>query len=166
MRRASLSGLTAGLFFFSVSAWSQANSCDLNADGKVDSADVQSAISMSLGTSPCTANIAGANICDVVIVQRVINASLGGACITSTGIHSVSLTWAASTSSGVTSYKVYRGTTSGGPYTLLSTLGVATSYTDNSVTSGLTYYYVVTAVDSNNNQSSNSNQAPAVIPVP
>lgn len=166
MRRAS-SVLTAGLFFFSVSAWSQINSCDLTLDGKVDAADVQAAINMSLGTSPCTAAIAGANICNVVVVQRVINASLpGGTCITSTGIHSVSLTWTASTSSGVTGYKVSRGTASGGPYTLLATLGVATSYMDNTVLSGQTYYYVVTAVDSSNNPSPNSNEAPAIVPVP
>ena len=168
MRRALPSVLTAGLFFFSVSAWAQSNACDLTNDGKVDASDVQSAINMSLGLSTCSANIYGSNVCNVVVVQRVINASLGGTCLTGTGTvaHSVSLTWNASTSSNVTGYKVYRGTTSGGPYALLSSGGTTTSSTDNSVLSGTTYYYVVTALDSSNAESSYSNQAQAVIPVP
>ncbi len=166
MNRTTLSILTAGLLMCSASAWSQTNSCDLTADGKVDAADVQAAINMSLGLSPCSANIAGVNVCNIVVVQRVVNASLGGSCVTSMGIHSVSLTWTASTSSGVAGYKVYRGTASGGPYTLVGSVGLTTSYTDNTVMSGTTYYYVVTAVDSNNNVSPNSNQAQAVVPVP
>ena len=165
MRRAS-SVLSVGLFFCSISAWSQTNICDLTLDGKVDSADVQAAINMSLGISPCTASIAGPSICNIIVVQRVVNASMGGACVTSTGLHTVALTWTPSTSTGVTGYKVSRATTSGGPYTLLSTLGTVSSYTDTTVQSGLTYYYVVTAVDSSNNSSPNSNQAQAVIPIP
>jgi hypothetical protein len=166
MRRALQFVFAAGLFFFSVSARGQSNACDLTADGRVDASDVQSAINMSLGLSSCAANIYGSNVCNVVVVQRVINASLGGACLTGTGTvaHSVSLNWNASTSSGVTGYKVYRGTTSGGPYSLLSNVSAA-SLTDNNVASGQTYYYVVTAVSSSA-ESSYSNQAQAIIPVP
>jgi hypothetical protein len=133
----------------------------------VDASDVQAAINMSLGVSSCRANIYGTNVCNVVVVQRVVNASLGGSCLTGTGTvaHSVTLNWNASTSSNVTGYKVYRGTTSGGPYALLSAPGKVTSATDNNVTSGATYYYVVTAVSSSA-ESSYSNQAKAVIPVP
>jgi len=80
--------------------------------------------------------------------------------------HSVALSWNASTSS-VVGYNVYRGTQSGGPYTKLnSSLEPATAYTDASVSSGTTYYYVATAVDSNNVESSYSNQAVAQIPSP
>jgi hypothetical protein len=167
MRRASPFILTAGLLTLSVSARAQINACDLTQYGQVNSADVQAAINMALGISPCTANIFGAGVCNVVVVQRVINASLpGGTCLTGTGVsHSVSLTWTASVTPGVTGYKVYRGTTSGGPYTLLSTLGVAVSHTDLNVISGQTYYYVVTAVGSGG-ESVYSNQAQAVIPVP
>jgi len=165
MRNASRSAFAAGLFFFSTAVWAQ-NACDLNGDGQVNSSDVQAAINMSLGLSNCTANIAGANVCNVIVVQRVVNASMGGGCLTSTGIHTAALTWTASTSSGVAGYQVYRATTSGGPYTLLSSVGLATSFADNTVVSGTTYYYVVTAVDGNNNPSPYSNQAQAVIPVP
>ncbi|MGA9732779.1 MAG: choice-of-anchor D domain-containing protein [Candidatus Acidiferrales bacterium] len=77
----------------------------------------------------------------------------------------VLLTWTASTST-VSGYNVYRGTTPNGPYsTKLNTSLVTTEqYTDSTVVSGQTYYYVVTAVDSNNVESVDSNQATAVIP--
>ncbi len=80
---------------------------------------------------------------------------------------SVTLNWVASTSSNITGYNVYRGTVSGGPYTNLnSTLVTGTSYTDTTVESGQTYYYVTTAVDSQGVESAYSNQATAVIPSP
>jgi hypothetical protein len=165
MQRSSLSLFCTGLFLVSISAWAQ-NACDLNNDGVVNAVDVQSAINMSLGQATCAANVAGTNVCNVIVVQRVISASLGGPCLTSTGLHSVILNWAASTSSNVAGYKVYRSTTSGGPYTLLTTLGNVTTISDNTVLSGQTYYYVMTAVDSSNNESSYSTQSQAIIPVP
>ena len=83
-----------------------------------------------------------------------------------TGIHVVDLSWQASTSV-VVGYYVYRGSVSGGPYTQLnSTYVPGTAYVDNTVQAGQTYYYVITAVDSNNNQSAYSNQASAVVPSP
>jgi hypothetical protein len=163
MRRPSLPTLTAGLFFLSVSAWSQTNGCDLNLDGKVDTADVQAAINMSLGVSPCTANIAGIKVCNVVVVQRVINASLGGACINSTGLHSVSLTWVASTTPNVT-YNVYRATSSGEYSSPLASSVSGTRYTDGTVQPGQIYYYVITAVSGS--ESPHSKEIQAVIPIP
>ena len=41
-----------------------------------------------------------------------------------------------------------------------------TAYTDSTVVSGLTYYYVTTAVDSSSQESGYSNVAEAVIPNP
>jgi len=78
--------------------------------------------------------------------------------------HTVQLTWNASTSS-VVGYRVYRSETSGSSYTSLtgSTLNALT-YNDSTVTSGSTYYYVVTAVDAAGVESVYSNQATAVIP--
>jgi fibronectin type 3 domain-containing protein len=81
-------------------------------------------------------------------------------------VHAVDLSWNASTSS-VSGYRVYRGTVTGGPYTLMtSSLVPSTTFTDNAVTSGDSYYYVVTAVDASNNESAFSNQAAATIPTP
>jgi fibronectin type 3 domain-containing protein len=79
--------------------------------------------------------------------------------------HTVDLSWSASTN--VVGYNIYRGTVSGGPYTMInSSLDGTTAYTDNTVVSGRTYYYVATAVDASSNESGYSNQATAVIPNP
>jgi fibronectin type 3 domain-containing protein len=78
--------------------------------------------------------------------------------------HSVVLTWAASTSS-VAGYNVYRGTVSGGPYTKInSSLITGLTYTDSTVVSGTTYYYVATAVDSSGDESVNSNGVSGTVP--
>lgn len=79
--------------------------------------------------------------------------------------YSVSLSWTASTSANVTGYRIYRGTTSGGPYSLpISSLVAGTSYTDTAVQAGRTYYYVATAVDVGNRESGYSNETQAVVP--
>jgi hypothetical protein len=49
---------------------------------------------------------------------------------------------------GATSYTVKRATSSGGPYSNVATGITASSYTDTTVTNGVTYYYVVTATNS------------------
>ncbi len=80
--------------------------------------------------------------------------------------HSVSLSWAASTSA-VVGYNIYRSATSGGPYAKInSPLDSSAGYTDSSVQAGQTYYYVATAVDSSGTESAYSNQVQAVIPSP
>jgi hypothetical protein len=130
-----------------------ANACDLNGNGTVDNDDVQVAIRMALGTTPCTATVMDAGLCNVVLVQRVTNAAHGAQCVT-TPPHKVSLSWTASTSTNVAGYNVYRGTTSGGPYTKLNSRPLsATAYTDFAVQPGGTYYYVTTSVNSAGNES-------------
>jgi hypothetical protein len=59
----------------------------------------------------------------------------------------VTLIWPAC--DGATSYNVYRATTSGGPYTLISTTGsvTETAYLDSFVANSTTYYYVVTGIN-------------------
>src|SRR5207245_1001903 len=79
--------------------------------------------------------------------------------------HTVGLSW--TPSSTVAGYNVYRGGVSGGPYTRISSsLDTLASYTDTSVQSGQTYYYVTTAVDSNSVESGYSNEASALVPTP
>ncbi len=78
--------------------------------------------------------------------------------------HSAALSWTASTST-VSGYNVYRGTVNGGPYTPINpSLVTGLSYTDTTVLSGVTYYYVTTAMDSSGVQSVDSNQVIATIP--
>jgi len=80
--------------------------------------------------------------------------------------HSAALSWTASTSV-VTGYNIYRGTVSGGPYAKLnSSLIALTTYTDSTVQSGQTYFYIVTAVDASNVESAYSNEISAIIPFP
>ncbi|MGC2182912.1 MAG: hypothetical protein WA637_06525 [Terriglobales bacterium] len=74
------------------------------------------------------------------------------------------MSWDASSSTDVAFYRVYRGTVSGGPYSLLNSHIKATAYTDSSVQSGNTYYYVTTAVDRTGVESIFSNEMPSVIP--
>jgi len=163
----------AGLAFLLVlntcPAAGAANACDLNNDGKVDAADVQTAIDMALGLAACTANILGPGVCNVIVVERVIGAAMGKTCNT-TGLplpHSATLSWVASISPNVAGYNIYRSNVAGGPYQLLTrSLVTATSYEDKSVQAGLVYYYAVNAVDTDGNSSDYSNEVRAVIPAP
>src|ERR1019366_6027028 len=79
--------------------------------------------------------------------------------------HTVDLTW--NSSNNAVGYNVYRGSVSGGPYSIVnSSLDGTTAYTDNTVASGQTYYYVATAVDGSSNESGYSTATQAVIPNP
>ncbi|MGZ4789709.1 MAG: fibronectin type III domain-containing protein [Terriglobales bacterium] len=63
-------------------------------------------------------------------------------------------------------YNVYRGVHSGGPYQKInSALETATTYIDDNVTAGSTYFYVVTAVD-DKSESGYSTEVPAAVPYP
>jgi hypothetical protein len=119
-------------------------------------------LTLSVRFSPATAVTVNGSI------SIVSNASGSPAMVTlsGTGIvqHSVALAWNASTST-VAGYNVYRSTVSGGPYTKINpSLVVVLSYTDLTVQSGTTYFYVTTAVDSSGNESIYSNEASASIP--
>jgi Abnormal spindle-like microcephaly-assoc'd, ASPM-SPD-2-Hydin/Protein of unknown function (DUF1573) len=93
-----------------------------------------------------------------------ISVSVSGTGVQSSS-SSVLLSWTASTSSGVVGYNVYRGTTSGS-YSEISSSVSGTTYTDTTVQSGqnITYYYVVTAVNSSGEESTDSNQASVTVP--
>lgn len=68
---------------------------------------------------------------------------------------SVQLDW--TQVSNITGYNVYRGTTTGGPYTLAGSVSsLVTTYTDSTPSAGQTYYYVVTAENSSGVNSSYS----------
>jgi fibronectin type 3 domain-containing protein len=79
--------------------------------------------------------------------------------------HLVNLSWNADNSPDVVGYNIYRSITSGGPFSKLNAqLNPSTTYTDGSVVSGQTYYYVTTALNSAGMESAYSNETQAVIP--
>ena len=115
--------------------------------------------------APTTSGTASANISffTSTSTSALETASGSGATIQ----HTVALSWNASTSTSITGYNVYRGTVSGGPYSKInSVLDPSMSYSDSTVQSGQTYYYVTTAVDSAGVESSYSSGVQAVIPFP
>jgi L-serine deaminase len=75
----------------------------------------------------------------------------------------INLSWTPSTSSTVVQQRIYRSTTSGGPYSLVSTItnNTTNTFTNTGLTNGTTYYYVVRAYDGTQ-ESANSNQASAI----
>lgn len=101
----------------------------------------------------------------ITATSQADNTKSASASISVLAPHSVSLSWDPSKST-VVSYRLYRGTASGGPYNLLSSNIQATVYTDSSVQSGVAYYYVATAVDAAGTESIFSNEMPSVIPSP
>ncbi|GEM_PF-907876 len=84
----------------------------------------------------------------------------------------LNLAWNANSEPDRAGYNVYRGTITGGPYAKANGSPVtAASYGDSGLTNGLTYFYVVTAVDTSGNESARStessgtpvdNKAPAI----
>lgn len=86
--------------------------------------------------------------------------------VSGTGVqpaYSVNLSWSASTSA-VAGYNVYRGTTAGSYSKINTSLDSSVTYTDNTVASGVTYYYAATAVTPSGQESSYS--APVQVSVP
>ncbi|HKU25112.1 MAG TPA: hypothetical protein VJQ54_06540 [Candidatus Sulfotelmatobacter sp.] len=78
----------------------------------------------------------------------------------SSSTHVVDLSWAASTSSDVSAYNVYRAPYSGscGAFSKLNPTPIAsTAYTDSHVAAGTSYCYATTAVSASNSESSFSN---------
>lgn len=112
---------------------------------------------------------AGAASGSAMITSNASNSPLSIS-LSGTGVqitqNSVGLAWTASTTAGVVGYYVYRGTQSGSYTKISSSTVAATSYTDTTVQSGqnITYYYVVTAVDGSGTESTDSNQATALVP--
>ena len=78
--------------------------------------------------------------------------------------HHVTLNWKASVSP-VKGYLVYRATSPKGPYTRITSDPVtATTYTDNSVAEGVTYFYQVTAISNKGAESVPTAQTKATVP--
>lgn len=84
--------------------------------------------------------------------------------VTGTGtaapVHTVSLSWNASSSTDVSGYNIYRApyTSTCGTFAKINpTLNPSTAYTDSAVTDGSAYCYAATTVDTSNSESGYSN---------
>ncbi len=108
----------------------------------------------------------GAQTGTIVVSSNATNSPVSIA-LSGTGVvaaHSVALSWNPS-GSGTTGYNIYVGSNSGGPYSKLTPSPVtAAAYLDTNVLAGDTYYYVVTALNSANQESAHSSEVKAVIP--
>jgi hypothetical protein len=86
------------------------------------------------------------------------------ASLTATGsMTQASVNWIPS--SGATGYNIKRSLTNGGPYTTIAPGITGTNFFDMAITNGVTYYYVVTAINSYG-ESTDSPQALATVPFP
>ena len=95
---------------------------------------------------------------DVFVVGLISLApptGLGAIDSSSLATPAVELTWTASTSPGVTGYNIYRSTSPASSF--LSDVGNVTTYRDEAVVSGTTYYYYVEAYDAEGDVSLPSN---------
>ena len=82
--------------------------------------------------------------------------------VAATGINAINLTWTATTSPSATGYQVLRAISSGGPYTLISTvIGAATTSFSDSTASGTVFYVLRSIVQSWTSTSSNEATATA-----
>jgi len=72
----------------------------------------------------------------------------------------VDLDWDDNGESDLAGYNIYRSLTSGSGYTYIDN-SLTSAYTDTGLTGGTTYYYVVTAVDNESNESDYSNEVNA-----
>lgn len=90
----------------------------------------------------------------------------GSESLSGTGIlpqYSVNLSWNAS-SSPVVGYNIYRGTTAGAYSKINAALDANTVYTDSTVSSGVTYYYAATSVNSSGQESGYSTPVEVAVP--
>ena len=101
----------------------------------------------------------------IVRVDPVAPPGPAGGLVATAGTGQVGLTWNAG--SGAAGYTIRRATTSGGPYTIVKSNAVGTSYTDTGVANGTSYFYVVTATNAEgesafSNEASSTPAPPAV----
>jgi hypothetical protein len=118
-------------------------------------------------TSTFAPSASGAATGKVTVSSNATNSpasiSLSGTGVAA-GVHSVILTWTGAVT-GVTGYNAYASTVAGGPFVKMTSSPLTSpSYTDTSVQSDRTYYYVVTALNSADQESAFSSEVTAIVP--
>jgi fibronectin type 3 domain-containing protein len=96
-----------------------------------------------------------------------LTVALQGSTTTTSGggsSHSATVSWDNGDPTATT-YRVYRSGVSGGPYTSLNATPLSvTTYTDSTVISGSTYFYVVTEINASGVESQFSSEVSATVP--
>jgi Fibronectin type III domain len=107
-------------------------------------------------------NYAGYEMDSMVSWSAQVTAPAAPVLTATPGNTTVHLSWTIPNDGGstITNYKIYKGTTSGGETLLTTVSGSTTTYDDNGLTNGQTYYYQVSAVNAIN-EGPRSNEAPA-----
>jgi hypothetical protein len=122
---------------------------------------VKQTVQLTVNFAPTTSSSATGTL---TITSNASNKTLSVPLSGTGAQHSVTLSWS-DTGTGISGYNIYRSTVSGGPYSKVnSAVVVPTTYTDSAVTSGTTYYYVVTATAPSGAESAYSNQIAAKVP--
>jgi hypothetical protein len=80
---------------------------------------------------------------------------------TAAGSSQINLAWDDNSEPDLDSYNVYRSDSSGGPYDQVASGVAQSAHSDTGLSPLTTYYYVVTAVDTSDNESAESNEASA-----
>jgi Abnormal spindle-like microcephaly-assoc'd, ASPM-SPD-2-Hydin len=120
--------------------------------------------SVSVQFAPTAAGSANGTVSVASNATGSASVTLSGTGVAPQVNHTVALNWGASSSS-VAGYNVYRSSVSGSSYAKVNSSPIGgVSYTDSSVQSGQTYYYVATSVDANGIESVYSNEVPAIVP--
>jgi len=100
-----------------------------------------------------------------VLLLALLCGPAPGAKAIAPGLYSLTLAWDASTSPGVASYKLYYGTASG-LYTQVMPVVDVTSVLVQKLSEGVTYYFAMTSVDANGQESAYSGEISYQIPPP
>jgi thermitase len=119
--------------------------------GVTASADGQYTITVNAAAT----NASPASGTATVTVNATPPAQVQGLTVTTVSSSQLNLGWTANTESDLNHYNVYRGTVSGGPYTVIAS-PITNSYPDTVLTAVTTYYYVVSAVDNAGNEGEKS----------
>ena len=126
------------------------------------------AVTVSVGFNPVAAGKAKGtlSVTSDALSGSTVRIALSGSGDAASGTHTVALSWQASPSPAI-GYFIYRSSTGGGAFSRLNvSLENSTSFMDSTVTSGETYEYEVTSVNSSNIESKASNLITVTIPKP